>query len=607
MASKQELDKKQLEEQVRLKKIADSHLEEEYEYVTEPPDGGFGWVIAIAAMLCNLVCDGTLFAFGTMKVYLQQHFGCSDMVILMVGSVPCGVYLLVGPIVSGLANRYGCRPIIIIGSIGAAACMVLSTFSPNVGAMIIIYGIFGGVFFGMVYLPSVVMVSFYFDKKRAIANGLVTAGTGLGALSFGPLANYLMKIYGWQAGIRIFAAIMLTCIGFGSIMRPLQPTKRLIKREPESEISDMKNSKDEKQKTVPSEAAGETNVPLLSAGNASPRINNSTAVSGSDIPPVATLGTSSSPTVGSLRVRSLSSSSRVSATSGGHLPHGVANPEDASRPFYKKDVLFTGSKSQLHHLSHTSLHNSNPYVASVTNIPALVDEEQKKDSAVKAFADILRTMTDFSILKNKQLLLICIGNIFSMLGYYLPIMCLVSYASEDHKVDLTKASFLLTIFGAFNTLGRFAGGPIAMIPHLSALRVHNALLFTAGVLTVLAAYTYNFTSCAVYAALCGFAIAPHMSLLPSVICDCVGLERYTTAFGVLFLFRGVTSIIGPPAAGFLKDYTKKYDLAFVIGGAMIIIASFFHMCIVCVKPDQEVDTVESKNNEEATQKNKLDV
>jgi hypothetical protein len=44
-------------------------------------------------------------------------------------------------------------------------------------------------------------------------------------------------------------------------------------------------------------------------------------------------------------------------------------------------------------------------------------------------------------------------------------------------------------------------------------------------------------------------VAPHMSLLPTIICDCVGLDRYTTAFGILFLFRGVTSIIGPPAAG----------------------------------------------------------
>ena len=51
MDSKQELDKKQLEEQVRLKKFDDPNLEEEYEYVTEPPDGGFGWVIAIAAMV----------------------------------------------------------------------------------------------------------------------------------------------------------------------------------------------------------------------------------------------------------------------------------------------------------------------------------------------------------------------------------------------------------------------------------------------------------------------------------------------------------------------------------------------------------------------------
>jgi hypothetical protein len=65
---------------------------------------------------------------------------------------------------------------------------------------------------------------------------------------------------------------------------------------------------------------------------------------------------------------------------------------------------------------------------------------------------------------------------------------------------------LLFYLGFFNTLGRFASGPITMIPHFTALRVHNALLYTAGVLTVLAAYAYDFTSCALYAALCGFAI-----------------------------------------------------------------------------------------------------
>jgi hypothetical protein len=86
-------------------------------------------------------------------------------------------------------------------------------------------------------------------------------------------------------------------------------------------------------------------------------------------------------------------------------------------------------------------------MSSITNIPAATKEEKKKDSTLKAFADILGAMTDFSILKNKQMLLICIGNIFSMLGYYLPIMCLVSFAVEDMNINQTHASFLLTIFG----------------------------------------------------------------------------------------------------------------------------------------------------------------
>ena len=36
-------------------------VEEEYEYVTIPPDGGFGWVIAIAAMVHLVIISHILF------------------------------------------------------------------------------------------------------------------------------------------------------------------------------------------------------------------------------------------------------------------------------------------------------------------------------------------------------------------------------------------------------------------------------------------------------------------------------------------------------------------------------------------------------------------
>ena len=53
MAAKQILKKKHLdeEEQVKLKQTEDNTQQGEYEYVTIPPDGGFGWVIVFAAMV----------------------------------------------------------------------------------------------------------------------------------------------------------------------------------------------------------------------------------------------------------------------------------------------------------------------------------------------------------------------------------------------------------------------------------------------------------------------------------------------------------------------------------------------------------------------------
>ena len=48
MASKTKQSK---EENVKLKKVDKDITEEGYEYAIIPPDGGFGWVIALAAMV----------------------------------------------------------------------------------------------------------------------------------------------------------------------------------------------------------------------------------------------------------------------------------------------------------------------------------------------------------------------------------------------------------------------------------------------------------------------------------------------------------------------------------------------------------------------------
>ena len=74
-------------------------------------------------------------------------------------------YYRAGPIVGGLVNKFGCRPVCMAGGLVACISLILSTFVPSVPLLMLTYGLMGGFGFGMVYLPSVVSVGYYFEKK----------------------------------------------------------------------------------------------------------------------------------------------------------------------------------------------------------------------------------------------------------------------------------------------------------------------------------------------------------------------------------------------------------------------------------------------------------
>lgn len=58
---------------------------------------------------------------------------------------------------------------------------------------------FAGIGFGMMYLPAVVGVGFYFEKKRAIATGVAVCGTGIGTLCMAPFGTFLLHQFDWRS------------------------------------------------------------------------------------------------------------------------------------------------------------------------------------------------------------------------------------------------------------------------------------------------------------------------------------------------------------------------------------------------------------------------
>ncbi|XP_002005401.2 monocarboxylate transporter 10 [Drosophila mojavensis] len=191
--------------------------------VVVPPDSGWAWVVMVASFLCCTVIDGIVFCSAIIQEELMKEFHVSKFYVTFVSSLLSGCYLMAGPFVSALANRFGFRPVTIAGAIFGAICFGLSYFATSVEFLFVVYGILGGIGFCMVYIPAVVIIGFYFEKWRALATGVALCGSGVGTFVFAPLTDLLLEKTGWRMTLAIQGVMILSCAIFGLAFRPIQP------------------------------------------------------------------------------------------------------------------------------------------------------------------------------------------------------------------------------------------------------------------------------------------------------------------------------------------------------------------------------------------------
>ena len=67
--------------------------------------------------------------------------------------------------------------------------MALSAAADSIVILYFTVGVLTGLGFGLIYLPAIVSVSIYFEKKRAFATGIAVCGSGLGTFIFAPLTK----------------------------------------------------------------------------------------------------------------------------------------------------------------------------------------------------------------------------------------------------------------------------------------------------------------------------------------------------------------------------------------------------------------------------------
>uniref|UniRef100_S4RXK6 Major facilitator superfamily (MFS) profile domain-containing protein n=1 Tax=Petromyzon marinus TaxID=7757 RepID=S4RXK6_PETMA len=130
-----------------------------------------------------------------------------------------------GPISSILVNRFGSRPVVIIGGMLAGLGMIISSFCTSIVQLYICVGVIGGFGLALNLQPALTILGRYFDKRRPMAIGLAMAGSPVVLSSLAPFNQVLFDAFGWRGSFLILAGILFNCCLAGSLMRPIGPKK----------------------------------------------------------------------------------------------------------------------------------------------------------------------------------------------------------------------------------------------------------------------------------------------------------------------------------------------------------------------------------------------
>lgn len=188
----------------------------------EPPDGGYGWFIVFGAFSVQFWVAGLVKSYGVLYVEIMETFpNSSASVASWIPAVLSALCLALAPLSSALCQRFSCRTVVFAGGICCALGLALSYFATSLLHLLFTFGILTGIGGGLSTTPGIVIVSQYFEKHRALANGICVSGTAAGSFVLPILIKHLVEKFGFHGTILILGVCMLDVCVSATLYKPL--------------------------------------------------------------------------------------------------------------------------------------------------------------------------------------------------------------------------------------------------------------------------------------------------------------------------------------------------------------------------------------------------
>jgi sugar phosphate permease len=167
----------------------------------------YAWVIALVTFVILLVTAGIRATPGVLMVSLESEFGWSRTVISGAVAINIALFGLLGPFAASLMDRWGLRRVV-LGAIALLAVSVaLTTRMQNQWQLTLLWGVLVGTGTGMTSMVlAAIIANRWFDERRGLVLGVLSAANATGQLVFLPLLASLVAERGWRSAALLVAA-----------------------------------------------------------------------------------------------------------------------------------------------------------------------------------------------------------------------------------------------------------------------------------------------------------------------------------------------------------------------------------------------------------------
>src|ERR1700761_7021216 len=178
----------------------------------------YGWVMVGVTFLAALISAGSVGAPGVFIVPLQHEFGWSTAEISSALSIRFILFGLMAPFAAALLNRYGLRQVTLTAQLTIISALLVSLAMTKVWQLVLLWGVVIGLATGMTALVlGATIATRWFNARRGLVVGIMTASVATGQLIFLPLLASLTDRYGWRVGLGLMC-VMLCISAFAVLM-----------------------------------------------------------------------------------------------------------------------------------------------------------------------------------------------------------------------------------------------------------------------------------------------------------------------------------------------------------------------------------------------------